>query len=47
MENGCSSTVWRIREKLQNEHYMKNAVSLIAEQLLFYFYSEWKENEEL
>lgn len=46
MEKGCSNEVWRIKEKLQSESYVKKAISIISEQLLFYFYSEWKEEKE-
>lgn len=48
MENGCSTKAWRIKEKLQDNNYVKTAIGIIAEQLLFYFYSEWEEgkNEE-
>ena len=43
MEKGCSTQIWRIKRKLQDEAYIKNAISIISEQLLFYFYDEWDE----
>lgn len=46
MEKGCSTQAWRIKQKLQDQNYLKTAISVIAEQLLFYFYEEWKEEEE-
>lgn len=42
MEKGCSKKAWRIKEKLRDEKYLKNAIGILSEQLLFYFYSEWK-----
>jgi len=46
MEKGCSTKAWRIKQKLQDQAYVKTAITIIAEQLLFYFYDEWKEDVE-
>jgi hypothetical protein len=46
MEKGCSTQAWRIKQKLQDRDYIKTAISIISEQLLFFFYDEWKEEEE-
>jgi hypothetical protein len=49
MEKGCSTKAWRIKEKLQDRKYVNAAINIIAEQLLFFYYSEWEDdgkNEE-
>lgn len=46
MEKGCSAKAWRIKQKLQDQKYLKAAIGIISEQLLFYFYDEWKEEAE-
>lgn len=46
MENGCSTQAWRIKQKLQDENYIRKAVKIISEQLVYFFYSEWEEDKE-
>ncbi len=46
MENGCSEQAWRIKQKLQDKTYINKAIKIISEQLVYFFYGEWAEEEE-
>lgn len=44
-ENGGSEKIQALKNKLANQSYLDKAVDIIAEQLVYFFYSEWQERD--
>jgi hypothetical protein len=42
-ENGGSQRIESLKKKLEDKSYLNKAVRVISEQLVYFFYSEWKE----